>query len=203
MRIKKPHWIKHATLIKAIQEWRWVFGCIYIMQYKIYMIYFTMSYNHTKTTTQTTLLLLLPSRWQILLYQTAGKTHQRCGAPHNLCWMGWPAREKGHQRWSWAERRVTGLSRCSVHGRCCMGWQKLSRRSECSDPCCSGVPGLYTVTGDKMKGMGGEGSKDRGMSSVIIGEYQNACFNLTERKQTDILLCETWILKNNKCSLST
>lgn len=34
-----------------------------------------------------------------------------------------------------------------------------------------------------MKGMGGEGSKDRGMSSVIIGEYQNACFNLTERKR--------------------
>lgn len=39
------------------------------------------------------------------------------------------------------------------------------------------------MTGDKIKGMGGEGSKDRGMSSVIIKEHQNACFNLTEGKQ--------------------
>lgn len=50
----------------------------------------------------------------------------------------------GRQRWSWAGRRVTGRSRCSERGRCCTGWW----RSSCSgcSPCCSGVPGLCTVT---------------------------------------------------------
>lgn len=61
-------------------------------------------------------------------------------------------REKGHQRWSWAGHRVMGLSRCSVRGRCCRGWWRLSPHSECSGPCCSGAPGLYTATGHKMEG---------------------------------------------------
>lgn len=81
-------------------------------------------------------------------------------------------RERGHRRWSWAGRRVMGRSRCSVHGRCCRGWWRSSRRSGWFDPCCSGAPGLYTVTGDKMER--GGGSDNKGMSSVIIGEIQGA-----------------------------
>ena len=66
--------------------------------------------------------------------------------------------EKGHQRWSWAGRMVMELSRCSVHGRCCRDWWRLSHCSECSDPCCSGAPGLYTVTEDEMEGVGERGA---------------------------------------------
>lgn len=93
-------------------------------------------------------------------------------------------RERGHQRWSWAGRRVTGLSRCSVRGRCCRGWWRSSRRSGCFDPCCSAAPGLYTATGDKMEGKGGErGDKERGMFSVIIGEFRHLLKRQSHRRK--------------------
>lgn len=99
-------------------------------------------------------------------------------------------REKGHQRWNWVGRRVMGLSRCFVHGRCCRGWWRLNHHSVCSDPCCSGAPGSYTVTADKMKEGAGVGRNNKGMFSVIIGELQGfqTGYNLNENANRKIIL---------------
>lgn len=108
-------------------------------------------------------LKVLPSRWLTLLCWTAGRTHRRCAARRSLCWRGLRVTATGRRRWSWAGRRATAPSRCSVHGRCCMGWWTWSHRSGCSDPCCSAAPGWCTVTR--------EGRRDRGVGmggSLII-----------------------------------
>lgn len=80
-------------------------------------------------------------------------------------------REKGHQRWSWAGCRVMVLSHCSAHGHCCRGWWRLSHHSGCSDPCCSGAPGWYTVTGDRNGGNGDKGATKT--SLVNTGEPED------------------------------
>lgn len=98
---------------------------------------------------------VLPSRWRIWLCWTAGRTRRRCAARRSPCWMGWRATATWRRRWSWAGRRATAPSRCSARGRCCTGWWMWSRRSGCSDPCCSAAPGWCTVTGEWGGGGGG------------------------------------------------